>query len=245
MIIVLLALFSGVVLYSGKYAGRPKTESEKIADKAAREQSPSRCEQLSIKVEEIYYHDGEQRTSITHPQDECLKSYLLKTNDQNVCDKFSDKENKRWCISYIAEVYSDPNWCSKLDAQDPAYWLYSVLCRAVATLNIKECAPLDKPELKPPVFAYAPKTDCIREIVLRTHNYNDCLLIDGPAYGFFDKRDARNNCLKTAGCDKPEKRKEICSLIEYNQWVLPEEKRLCLTEKWDCPSIPQRIGNNL
>lgn len=150
----------------------------------------------------------------------CYFKLAKMTNEQKWCDAI-DKENpeksgtqlKDRCISYIAEVYSDASRCEEISSKDTLYWK----CRALASLNIEECLDND--------------TDCIISIVKKTHVYEDCLQLT----------DDKNDCLRYAGCNKPEKRKEICSYFEYDQWTFPEEKELCLTETWECPDVPRRM----
>lgn|SRR3989338_9596776 len=178
----------------------------------------------------------------------CYFQVAKNTNDISWCNKFdlTAQGNSHWdvikaknrCISYIAEVHSNPEVCNTMDSTDPAYWHTSVLCRAVATLDIKECDKFDSLKNN---LSFA-KTDCILAIVRYTHNDKDCLGITEGGYMSSDSWHDRNRCLKYAGCDKPEKRAELCSLIQYEKWTLQEEKDLCLEEKWECPEVYKRIS---
>lgn len=238
-VIILLAVFIGVVVYK-----RGDTLEHRIdtrAEDAAKTGDISKCDSLPATQETSYDRGGEQVSGTEYPRDTCLQNYLRATNDKSTCDKMINAGNKQSCYTYLAEVYSDPSWCSKLDPKDPAYWKFSVLCKATATLNLDDCSPFDDPKWNPPNFSYSPKTDCIIEIVKRTHNYNDCLKITGPSYMSFDVVGDKNSCLKLAGCASPDKRQEICNLIEYPKNTIPQIKKQCLTENWSCWPVPKRV----
>ncbi len=205
--------------------------------------------------------DGRKNFVTLYPHDDCLEYYLEKNKDSQICALFNSEENqnncffeiaqatkeKKWCdeiamndkvssiknkcISYIAEVYSDPSFCSEMSVVDKFYWQSSVICRAVAGLNLKECSLFDKEGYAPSSYKGIAKKNCIEEVVKRTHQYEDCLEI----------LDKKNDCLEYAGCNQPDKRAEICQFFTYDQWTFPEEKLECLTKVWECPSVPQRI----
>jgi|GEM_PF-2747596 hypothetical protein len=237
-LIILLAVFIGVTVYK-----RGDTLEHRIdtrAEDAAKTGDITKCDSLPTIKETSYDRGGEQVSGTEYPRDTCLQNYLRATNDKGTCDKMTNAGNKEYCYNYLAEVYSDPSWCNKLDSKSPAYWKTSVICKAIATLKIEDCSPLDDPQLNPPRFAYSPKTDCITEIVKRTHNYKNCGLINGPSYGLFETSESKNECLKYAGCELTD-RQDLCSMMQYPTNTIPQIKKQCLTEKWSCWPVPKRV----
>lgn len=180
--------------------------------------------------------------------------YLLNTkntNDIEWCNKIVSGDDKNWvqhhikikneCISYIAEVYSDPNICERLDGADAAHWKASIDCRAIAARDIQECYNFDKQGFVPPQFTYSPRTNCITEVVKRTHNEKDCTKINYPGYFSEDAVSDRNMCLVFAGCNKPEKRKEICKLMnQESRWCQLKDSQQD-SEDWVCAPVPKRV----
>lgn len=238
VVVISLGLFIGFTIYKRGATLEKKIDSQ--ADIAAKTGDITKCDTLPANKETTYDRDGEQMARTEYPRDACLQEYLRATNDKITCDTMTDASTKEYCYNYLAEVYSDPGWCGKLDTKSPAYWKDSVLCKAIATLNIEDCAPLDTPELNPPRFSYSPKADCITEVVKRTHNYKDCGLINGPGYGLFETGESKNECLRYAGC-KLTDRQDLCSMMYYAKNTIPQIKKQCLTEKWSCWPSPRRV----
>lgn len=237
-VVILLAVFIGIVVYK-----RGNTLEHRIdarAKDAAKTGDISKCDSLSATREASNVRGGEQVSGTEYPRDACLQNYLRATNDKSTCDKMTNADNKESCYTYLAEVYSDPSWCNKLNSKDPAYWKTSVICKAIATQKIEDCSPLDDPKWNPPRFAYSPKTDCITGVVKRTHDYKDCGLINGPSYGLFETGESKNVCLQYAGCELTD-RQDLCSMMQYATNTIPQIKKQCLTEKWPCWAVPKRV----
>lgn len=195
---------------------------------------PTKCMALPERTEEQYTNrEGEEQTSVKHPREDCLLRYLNDSKDRRTCELLNVQDHQEYCYELIAKTYSDPNICMQLEGT-PHSWKSVAICRATALRDIKECDVLGKVEMEAHL-PYSPKTDCILEVVGLTRDYRPCLDITGSAYGGSDAMTARNQCLKIAGCDKPDERKELCALMAYPTSTWPEEKAQCLTETWKCP----------
>lgn len=207
-----------------------------VADQAAKKKDPLLCNSLpEHQIISGVSHDGDRWTDDAYPREQCLNNYLRSTKDRNVCELLNKEGDKLTCYKFIAEVYHDPTLCQKLNG-NPSSWKDVPICIAVAKRDVRECDILDQQQQ----LQYSPKTDCVLEVIRQTRDYTICAGITGPGYGSFDATGAdsdRNSCLKIGGCDKPDKRQEICSMMKYPSWILPEEKSKCLTETWACPDF--------
>jgi hypothetical protein len=228
---VISLVFIGVIAF--KYLQPSADRIASVAIMASNKNDPSICNKLSAHETKVDPSIG--RTIDMYPRDECLMNYLRNTKDRTVCDLLNTEGNKYTCYNFIADVYKDPAACQKLDGT-PSSWKSIPICLAVAKRDVRECDVLDE-EAQINQLQYSPKTDCILEVVRRTKDYTICSGITGFGYGSFDAGgdSDRNECLKIGGCDKPDKRQVICSLMKYPSWTLKEEKDQCLTETWKCP----------
>lgn len=234
-----LLLISFIVLafdYGGILAGRTSAERkiDRAVERAVLSQDPLLCLSLVERIETpASPDDAKGAPHVSYPRDACLQAYVLVTHDITSCVLMSPPSGRSdSCYSHLAEVYSDPVWCQYL-SQTPATWKVDALCRAKATLDVRECDT---------IIASLPwaKAECISAVATRTHNYTDCLAISyegGPSSAV----DRRNGCLRTAGCNLPDQREEICELITYPDFTLPEEVAYCVKEDWACPVFLERI----
>lgn len=233
---ILLVILTGVIAF--KLQQNPDVVVASMAKQAIQKKDPTLCNSLPQRTEESRDpEDGKGSPSVSYPRNQCLLSYLHEAKDRQVCDLLNgqdDAGSKEHCYNFIAEVYQDPVVCQKL-AGTAHSWKSIPICIAVAKRDVHECDILAKEEAH---LSYSPKTDCILEVVRRTKDYTICSGITGPGYGTFGMEGAdsdRNRCLEIGGCDKPDKRRELCALMRYPSYMLPEEKAQCLTQTWECP----------
>lgn len=243
--LILLGLLLAVFIGLGAYK-QFQPSGDRIADtakQAIQKKDPTFCDVLSKRTEKPPGRgDGKGVPYVSYPRNQCLLTYLQATKDRQVCEMLDVQDNdasrgvKEYCYNFIADAYQDPTVCQKLDGTAHS-WKSIPVCRAVAKRDVRECDILAKDE-QDFHLQYSPKTDCILEVVRRTKDYTICAGITGPGYGSLDAEGAdldRNECLKIGGCDKPDRRQEICLLMKYPAWTLSEEKAQCATETWKCP----------
>ncbi|MFA5947074.1 MAG: hypothetical protein WC813_03540 [Patescibacteria group bacterium] len=120
----------------------------------------------------------------------------------------------------MAKTLSDASFCYRTTNPRKNS---SNACRAAATGDINEC---DVYKTSPYVFA-----GCVESVVLRTHDKNQCLLLL-PNTDEHGVQSRFNDCLRIVGETKPEERPELCALMQYPEWTLPEKKAQCIAENW-------------
>lgn len=219
------------------------------AEEAVQKKDVSICTALPIHQSiNAPYDDGGKwahpiKAYDVYPHDDCLIYYLNITNDRAVCDLLSGQsafaEPKERCFRQIADAHQDPSQCPKLSGT-----VLIQTCLAVAKRDVRECEVLSADDFYIDSRfdqMVSPKTQCILAVVNRTKDYSVCSSVTDKLSGYmFDRswgnESVRDDCYRIAGCDKPEKRNEICSLM-YPSGT-PEEKSKCLTEKWECPTRP-------
>ncbi|MFZ5365512.1 MAG: hypothetical protein ACOZBH_04965 [Patescibacteria group bacterium] len=194
---------------------RPEYSSEEItnlmdstAAQAIAAHDVSICEELPIETtyyfcedEKCEYHpkiiwEDDSITNI-YPRTDCLIKYYQNTNDKVACEslyKISDIDGT-YCSTYMAEVYSDTNFCAKIP-----YNSLNIKCEALANLDVTKCYQIQTDESDHSKYSRSVKF-CISDIVLRTKNQTSCLKINSADYGDGWERE-RNVCIWNAMYDK-------------------------------------------
>ncbi len=185
-------LFCGSIMYL--FEPVTSTNFDEINQNAMSQRDPGLCEQIPVEYTYCVVRGTEGKgpeiktgcwafSAIkmgSEPRAACLNQYKKIIPDPKVCEVFAkfDAYQAESCFNYIAEVTTNPSLCDNLKEND-----YKRRCKAIVNLDISYCYTLTS-ENSRVIDAY-----CVREVVLRTHDYKSCLLIEGLG---------RNRCLINA-----------------------------------------------
>jgi len=200
-------------------------EATKVTKKAKETLNPEICLQLPLKGalwidngwDELYWGTMPMRSY-------CLFGLMQISPTERTCSLLSEVpksdlyqiENTDSCYSSAAEKENDVDLCDLVLDQDA-----KTECIALAKKDGKLCEAIKHVRSKQDINEYlsdkSPSAGtCVQAVVLRTHDYKTCELIDGPRFGT-NWQGLRNHCLEIAGylLKKDGKSYQICgSFVE-------------------------------